>query len=86
MNNHHVHLLNNHHVYLYHMQDTKPNLFGLKPRYIYRFILENNMITYNPRLGVFIVLGTTGYAQAVRIFPNPPVLLHPSVITFWQSK
>ena len=32
--------------------------------------MENNLITHNPSLGVFTVLGTTGNPHAVRLFPK----------------
>ena len=35
-----------------------------------RFIIENNQISHNQALGVFTVIGTTGNAHAIRIFPK----------------
>lgn len=32
--------------------------------------MDNNLITHNPSLGVFTVLGTSGNPQAVRLFPK----------------
>ena len=35
-----------------------------------RFIIEHNQISHNQSLGVFTVVGTTGNAHAVRLFPK----------------
>lgn len=36
----------------------------------YRFIVEQGKISHNQNLGVFTVVGTTGNAHAVRLFPT----------------
>ena len=37
---------------------------------MYRFILDNGKISHNHSLGVFTVIGSTGNAHAVRLFPR----------------
>ena len=38
--------------------------------YFFRLIIENDQISFSAKLGVFTVVGTTGNAHAVRLFPK----------------
>ena len=38
--------------------------------YFFKLIIENDQISFSAKLGVFTVVGTTGNAHAVRLFPK----------------
>lgn len=61
-------MLTNHPVHQRLKQGTCAYSYILILLVVFRFLVENNMISHNPTLGVFTVLGTTRNAHAIRLF------------------